>query len=58
VFAKGVVPVEEIEQLKQDFSCKVIELRVPRLDEQRHLLLLQRITALMQVWLSCIHKIR
>ena len=35
--------VEEIEQLKQDFSCKVIELRVPRLDEQRHLLLLQRI---------------
>ncbi|MEA1227830.1 16S rRNA (guanine(527)-N(7))-methyltransferase RsmG [Acinetobacter sp. IRS14] len=40
---KGVVPVEEIEQLKQDFSCKVIELRVPRLDEQRHLLLLQHI---------------
>ena len=40
---KGVVPVDEIEQLKQDFLCKVIELRVPRLDEQRHLLLLQRI---------------
>ncbi|EOE4508442.1 16S rRNA (guanine(527)-N(7))-methyltransferase RsmG [Acinetobacter baumannii] len=40
---KGLIPVEEMEELKQEFSCKVIELHVPRLDEQRHLLLLQRI---------------
>jgi 16S rRNA (guanine527-N7)-methyltransferase len=39
---KGLVPTDEMEQIKE-FSCKVIELRVPRLDEQRHLLLLQRI---------------
>ncbi|MEQ1065743.1 16S rRNA (guanine(527)-N(7))-methyltransferase RsmG [Acinetobacter sp. XH1741] len=40
---KGLIPVEEMEELKQEFSCKVVELHVPRLDEQRHLLLLQRI---------------
>ncbi|ENS0397116.1 16S rRNA (guanine(527)-N(7))-methyltransferase RsmG [Acinetobacter baumannii] len=40
---KGLIPVEGMEELKQEFSCKVIELHVPRLDEQRHLLLLQRI---------------
>ena len=40
---KGLIPFEEMEELKQEFSCKVIELHVPRLDEQRHLLLLQRI---------------
>ncbi|HGY3244954.1 TPA: 16S rRNA (guanine(527)-N(7))-methyltransferase RsmG [Acinetobacter baumannii] len=40
---KGLIPVEEMEELKQEFSCKVIELHIPRLDEQRHLLLLQRI---------------
>lgn len=40
---KGLIPVEEMEELKQEFSCKVIELHVPRLDEQRHLILLQRI---------------
>lgn len=40
---KGLIPVEEMEELKQEFSCKVIELHVPRLDEQRHLLLLHRI---------------
>ncbi|MEI1680692.1 16S rRNA (guanine(527)-N(7))-methyltransferase RsmG [Acinetobacter baumannii] len=40
---KGLIPVEEMEELKPEFSCKVIELHVPRLDEQRHLLLLQRI---------------
>ncbi|MFA3263984.1 16S rRNA (guanine(527)-N(7))-methyltransferase RsmG [Acinetobacter baumannii] len=40
---KGLIPVEEMEELKQEFSCKVIELHVPKLDEQRHLLLLQRI---------------
>lgn len=40
---KGLIPVEEMEELNQEFSCKVIELHVPKLDEQRHLLLLQRI---------------
>ncbi len=40
---KGLVPQDEIEQIKNEFSCEVIELRVPRLDEQRHLLLLQHI---------------
>ncbi len=40
---KGLVPTDELEQIKDQYSCKVIELRVPRLDEQRHLLLLQRI---------------
>ena len=40
---KGLIPVEEMEELKQEFSCKLIELHVPRRDEQRHLLLLQRI---------------
>lgn len=40
---KGLIPVDEMEQMKDQYSCKVIELRVPRLDEQRHLLLLQRI---------------
>ncbi|MCL9674734.1 16S rRNA (guanine(527)-N(7))-methyltransferase RsmG [Acinetobacter sp. ACZLY 512] len=40
---KGLVPTEEAKQLKTEFSCQVIELRVPRLDEQRHLLLLQQL---------------
>ena len=40
---KGLVPTEEAEQLKTEFSCQVIELRVPRLDEQRHLLLLKQL---------------
>lgn len=40
---KGLVPTEEIEALKTQYSCDIIALEVPRLDEQRHLLLLQRI---------------
>lgn len=40
---KGLIPTDEIEQMKDQYSCKVIELRVPKLDEQRHLLLLQHI---------------
>lgn len=40
---KGLIPEDEVEQIKDEYSCKIIELRVPRLDEQRHLLLLQRI---------------
>lgn len=40
---KGLVPQEEVQSLGTEFSCQVIELSVPRLDEQRHLLLLKRI---------------
>ena len=40
---KGVIPTEEIEQLKATFSCDIVALTVPRLDEQRHLLLLKQI---------------
>lgn len=40
---KGLVPNDEIAQLKNVFSCEIIELHVPRLDEQRHLLLLKQI---------------
>ncbi|RFS29786.1 16S rRNA (guanine(527)-N(7))-methyltransferase RsmG [Acinetobacter sp. SWAC5] len=40
---KGLIPSEEVEAFKDKFSCKIIELKVPRLDEQRHLLLLKRI---------------
>ena len=40
---KGLIPAEEIEQLKNQFSCEIVELHVPRLDEQRHLLLLKQI---------------
>jgi 16S rRNA (guanine527-N7)-methyltransferase len=40
---KGLVPEDEIVALKDHFSCEIIALKVPRLDEQRHLLLLKRI---------------
>ncbi|PSD38554.1 16S rRNA (guanine(527)-N(7))-methyltransferase RsmG [Acinetobacter radioresistens] len=40
---KGLVPHEEVATLAENFSCQIIELQVPRLDEQRHLLLLKRI---------------
>ena len=40
---KGLIPQDEVSALKDEFSCKIIELKVPRLDEQRHLLLLKRI---------------
>lgn len=40
---KGLIPVDEIELHKNEFSCDIIELKVPRLDEQRHLLLLKQI---------------
>lgn len=40
---KGLIPTEEIEQLKREWSCEIVELHVPRLDEQRHLLLLKQI---------------
>lgn len=40
---KGLVPQDEIDALKDQFSCNTLELHVPRLDEQRHLLLLKQI---------------
>jgi 16S rRNA (guanine527-N7)-methyltransferase len=40
---KGLVPHDEVEAFKNEFSCEIIALKVPRLDEQRHLLLLKRI---------------
>ena len=40
---KGLIPQDEIDAIKDKFSCNIIELSVPRLDEQRHLLLLKRI---------------
>ncbi|TCM63719.1 16S rRNA m(7)G-527 methyltransferase [Acinetobacter calcoaceticus] len=40
---KGLVPHDEIAALKDQWQCKIIELSVPRLDEQRHLLVLKNI---------------
>ncbi len=40
---KSLVPHDEVEAFKNEFSCDIIALKVPRLDEQRHLLLLKRI---------------
>ncbi|PWB17102.1 16S rRNA (guanine(527)-N(7))-methyltransferase RsmG [Acinetobacter sp. AM] len=40
---KGLIPQDEIIALKDEYSCEVTELKVPRLDEQRHLLLLKQI---------------
>ena len=40
---RGLIPTDEVDAVKDQFSCDVIELTVPRLDEQRHLLLLKQI---------------
>lgn len=40
---RGLVPEPEIVAIETEFSCDIIALKVPRLDEQRHLLLLKRI---------------
>lgn len=40
---RGLVPEPEIAAIETEFSCDIIALKVPRLDEQRHLLLLKRI---------------
>ena len=40
---KGLIPTDEVSELKDQFSCDIVELHVPRLDEQRHLLLLKQI---------------
>lgn len=39
---KGLVPSEEIAQFSEAFESQVIALRVPRLDEQRHLIILEK----------------
>lgn len=39
---KGLVPHAEIEQLSQQFTSQTIVLNVPNLEEQRHLIVLQR----------------
>ncbi|OTG86077.1 16S rRNA (guanine(527)-N(7))-methyltransferase RsmG [Acinetobacter sp. ANC 4558] len=40
---KGLIPEEEVFALKDQFSCEVVALKVPQLNEQRHLLLLKQI---------------
>jgi 16S rRNA (guanine527-N7)-methyltransferase len=40
---KGLIPEDEVAALKTEFSFDIIALDVPRLDEQRHLLLLKQI---------------
>ncbi|OTG82002.1 16S rRNA (guanine(527)-N(7))-methyltransferase RsmG [Acinetobacter sp. ANC 5054] len=40
---KGLIPEEEVEMLKADFKIDIVALKVPRLDEQRHLIFLKRI---------------
>lgn len=40
---KGLIPTDELDQLNDQYQSQIVELKVPRLDEQRHLLLLQRI---------------
>ncbi|PVZ89951.1 16S rRNA (guanine(527)-N(7))-methyltransferase RsmG [Serratia sp. S1B] len=39
---KGLIPNEEIAEFSKEFNHQVIELKVPRLDEQRHLIILQK----------------
>ena len=39
---KGLIP-EEVETLKSEFKIDIVALKVPRLDEQRHLIFLKRI---------------
>ena len=38
---KGLIPEDEVAIVKERFSVEILPLRVPRLDEQRHLLLLK-----------------
>lgn len=42
---KGLVPEDEVSALAPTWQCEVIELQVPQLDEQRHLLILEKIKA-------------
>ncbi|WP_111894114.1 16S rRNA (guanine(527)-N(7))-methyltransferase RsmG [Acinetobacter sp. MB5] len=39
---KGLIPSEEVAEYSKEFKTQIIELKVPRLDEQRHLIILQK----------------
>lgn len=39
---KGLVPQDEIDALSEQWQCETIALKVPHLDEQRHLLILKQ----------------
>lgn len=40
---KGLVPEEEVEVFKAQFKIDIVALKVPRLDEQRHLILMKQL---------------
>ena len=40
---KGLVPEEEVEMFKAQFKIDIVALKVPRLDEQRHLILMKQL---------------
>lgn len=40
---KGLIPEEEIEAFKAEFKIDIVALKVPRLDEQRHLILMKQL---------------
>jgi 16S rRNA (guanine527-N7)-methyltransferase len=40
---KGLIPEEEVEMFKAQFKIDIVALQVPRLDEQRHLILMKQL---------------
>ncbi len=40
---KGLIPEEEVEAFKAQFKIDIVALKVPRLDEQRHLILMKQL---------------
>ncbi len=40
---KGLIPEEEVEAFKTQFKIDIVALKVPRLDEQRHLILMKQL---------------
>ena len=40
---KGLIPEEEVEAFKAEFKIDIVALSVPRLDEQRHLILMKQL---------------
>ena len=40
---KGLIPEEEVEAFKVQFKIDIVALKVPRLDEQRHLILMKQL---------------
>jgi 16S rRNA (guanine527-N7)-methyltransferase len=40
---KGLIPTEEVEAFKASFNIDIVALQVPRLDEQRHLILMKQL---------------